>query len=107
MERRMSAYASGMVNDDIDLLYDLICRKYKKFKLFYRLVEELSESILSLKYDFSSDTSLYVSMTMVKGLNLKKVISDLEKKIDSTSSYTYNIVSEGKKVKISISTIEE
>lgn len=104
MERRMTAFASSMVGDDIDLLYDLVCKKYTKFKLFYRLVEELSEYILSLKYEFSSDTSLYVSMTMDKGVKHKEIISELERKIDSTSLYTYNIVSEGKKVKISINT---
>ena len=102
MERRMSTFASNMVGDNIDLLYDLVCKKYTKFKLFYRLVEEISDSILTLKYDFSSDTSLYVSMTMDKGVKTKEVISDLERKIDSSSLYTYNIVSDGKKIKISI-----
>ena len=99
----MTIFAASMVEDDIDLLYDLVCKKYKKFKAFYRLVEELSESIVSLKYEFSSDTSLYVSMTIDKGLKHKEFISELESKIDSTSLYTYNIVSEGKKVKIIIS----
>lgn len=102
MERRMTVFAHNMVGDDIDLLYDVVCKKYKKFKLFYRLVEELSDSIHSLKYEFSSDTSLYVSMKMDKGVDSEEIVSSLESKIDSTSLYTYNIVSEGNKIKISI-----
>jgi len=104
MERRMTVFATSMVGNDIDLLYDLVCKKFKKFKLFYKLVEELSESILSLKYEFSSDTSLYVSMVMNKDVTHKEIISELENRIDSSSLYTYNIVSDGKKIKISIST---
>ena len=104
MERRMTAFASSMVGNDMDLLYDVVCKKYKKFKLFYRLVEELSDLILSLKYEFSSDTSLYVSMLMEKGVSHKEIICSLESKIDSTSLYAYNIVSEGKKIITSIST---
>jgi len=102
MERRMTTFAASMVGDDIDLLYDVICKKYKKFKLFYRLVEDLSDSIQSLEYEFSSDTSLVVDMTMEKGVNLKDTTKSLKNKIDSTSLYTCDIVSEGKTIKISI-----
>lgn len=102
MERKMTTFASNMVGDNIELLYDVVCKKFKKFKLFYRLVEELSEDIKSLKYEFSSDTSLNVSMTMDKGVNHDEIIKYLDEKIESSDLYTYNIVSEGNKIKISI-----
>jgi len=41
-------------------------------------------------------------MTMEKGVNLKDTTKSLKNKIDSTSLYTCDIVSEGKTIKISI-----
>jgi hypothetical protein len=102
MERKMTTFAREISGCDIDLLYTIICKKYKNFIQFYRLVEDMAENIDSLKYEFSSDSSLYVSMTMKKGTDIKDTVSKLESKIDSTGLYTYNIMSEGKKVKIEV-----
>ena len=101
MERKMTIFAKHMVEDNIELLYDLVCKKYKKFKLFYRLVESISDDIQTLEYEFTSDTSLHVSILPNDDVDVIELIGTLQTKFNTTD-YMYTLSSKGRKVKIII-----
>lgn len=103
MKRKMTSFVKDMSDSDLDILYDIICRKYKKFICFYRMVEDFSDSILKLKYSFSSKTSLDVTAHLADDCDVDEFISSIRERI--LSSYTCNINSDGQKVTIEIEAV--
>lgn len=104
MKRCMTTYAREMVgsNDEMDLLYAILCEKYKNFIHFFRLVEDYSENIHSLDYDDSKKNSLKISITMEKGMDLKEVTTVLCNRAQSSDLYTCAINTDKKKIFIEL-----
>lgn len=100
MKQSLSEYASSLANSDIDVLEDLISKKYRKFIKFFALIRDFSEYIQKLDYEFDADDVLSVKITFSKQVDLddkKELISDMKKsgyKVDSDIS--------GKKMKLTI-----
>lgn len=104
MQRKMTSYAKGMSGNDINLLYDVVCKKYKEFKEFYRLVEFFSDKIRSLKYEFTSDTDLKVNLNIEDGINTKEVFNNILGRVESSVfPYDCDVKQDKNKIKIRIS----
>ncbi len=101
MERQMTVFASEMAEYRLEPLYEIVHGKYKKFKIFYRLVEEFADEIKKLKYEESADDILDVIIKLSNEDTVDEFMSKLMEKINS-KKIACNIVSEGKKIKISI-----
>ena len=98
----MSEYAVEMSGSNIDALELLVCKKYKTFKHFYRLVEEKSDEITSLSYEMTNETSLHVILETEK--KDAKFVAWIESHLNTTD-YSYQISSCGKKVELQISVV--
>lgn len=99
MERVMSIFAANACGGDIDSLFALVCVKYPCYRKFYRLVEELSDSINDLEYEFSDDDSLHMVMIMDKDVDISSTTKYLKSNIND-SKYSYKITSGKGKIKI-------
>lgn len=99
----MTSYAKSISGDDIGVLYQIIHSKYKKFRDFYRFVENLSDIIVSLDYEFSSKDSLGIWITFDKSADVDGIVSTLERQIND-SDYTGDITSTNRKVLILLKT---
>jgi len=84
MKRCMTDYAGNLCNyDDIDILYKVICLKYKRFIDFYRLVEESSDYIESLDYDDSDKDSLNIIMTLNNNDKINEIYDNIKERSES------------------------
>lgn len=105
MHKDIPSYMKALSGNDFELFESLISNKYKKFIKFYRLVENISEQIMSLHYNFTSDDVLDVSIAFHSNVDIAKIVMEIEKRIDS-KKYECNIVTDKQNIEISISLTE-
>lgn len=101
MNKNLTCYINELVGDDIDMLEKLISKQYRKFIRFYKLIEEYSGLITKMRYEFISDSSLDVSVT----LDTKRKMENIKKELESLASdgdYELNISVSKKTLKISV-----
>lgn len=100
MKESLIDYATSLSNQNIDVLEDLIIKKYRKFIKFFHLIRDFTPSIKKMEYDFADKETLSITITFTKSIKLdtkKDLISDMEK-----SGYKVNSKITGKKVKLTI-----
>lgn len=102
----MLKYIGSLSGSDMDIFEELISNKFKKFRHFYRLVEDVSEKIDKLHYNFTSSSSLEVSIELHDGEKPKEVAKYLQDKTNDKTNYECNIVIKKEELKITI-TLEE
>lgn len=104
MVKQMNEYLNCMTGNDLDTLEKIISCQYRKFVKFYRLVEDYSDIIEEIGYEFNSPSSLDVSIKFNKKKDLKELKSSMDKYM---SKYAYDGSVEIKKKMIFISIILE
>ena len=92
-----------MSGNDFNTLKKIISLQYRKFIRFYRLVEDYSDDIESLEYEFNSPSSLDVSIKMTNK-DLESIKDSMEKYMEE---YAYDGNIEVKKKTLSVSIILE
>lgn len=100
MEESLTSYASELSGTDIDLLEEIIGKKYKKFIKFFAIFRDQSEYIKKMDYEFTDDTDLTVHVTFTKSVSLddkKEMIANMEE-----AGYKITSKIDGKKVKLKI-----
>ena len=101
MKKDMLEYIDGLASGDLETFEQIISHQYKKFVRFYRLVENYSSYINSLKYEFNSPVSLDVILVLNTNKNADKIKPELELSIEN-SDYTGTVDIQGKNLHISI-----
>ena len=102
MHKDIPSYMKALSGNDFELFESLISNKYKKFMKFYRLVENISDDIISLRYNFTSNDVLDVTIAFHSNADIDQIVMEIEKKLD-TKKYECNIVTDEQELSISIS----
>lgn len=100
MKKSLTDYAASLSGSNIEILEEIIEKKYRKFVKFFNLMKDYTDAISKLEYEFSDETTLSVKMSFTKSVKLdekKELISDWEK-----SGYNVDYDISGKKMKIVI-----
>lgn len=105
MIRNIPSCIKELSGDNFDIFENIISKKYKKFMKFYRLVENVSDLVQSLHYNFTSDENLDVGITFNKNVNIDEIRMELENRIDP-SKYECDIAANKHTISISISLME-
>jgi hypothetical protein len=101
MKKSLTEYASAISGSDIDILEELVCKKYRKFIRAFRILEDKSDSIKSMKYEVTEDKSvLALNITFTKSISL----NDKKDMINEMKDSGYVILAHitGKKMKLQI-----
>lgn len=106
MKRDMVEYFSCLSGSDQEIFEKLITSKFKKFRHFYRLLVDVTSDIETLHYNFTSDSTLEVSLTLVDPEKKKDIIKFLRDKSKQQDSYDCNITTKKEKINVLI-TLEE
>ena len=104
MDKKMNDYLNSMTGGDLDSLSKIISCQYRKFVRFYRLLEDFSDDIESLDYEFNSPLSLDVDIAFDSKKTLKSI---KDKLIESMNDLGYDGTVVVKKKIISISIVLE
>ena len=100
MKKSLTDYAASLSGSNIEILEEIIEKKYRKFLKFFNLMKDYTECISKLEYQFSDNATLSVKMSFKKSVKLdekKDLISDWKK-----SGYIVEYEISGKKMKIVI-----
>lgn len=104
MLKQMNEYLSSMSGNNLDTLEKIISLQYRKFIKFYRLVEDYSEFIDGLEYEFNTASSLDVSIKFNTKKNLKELKESMLKYMNK---YAYDGFVEIKKKMMYVSIVME
>lgn len=86
MERDMCKYINSLTQSDMSTLEMIISHQYRKFIRFYRLIEDYSELINNVKYEFHSTSSLNVSLVFSSKKGLDGLASTINEQM-KTNGY--------------------
>ena len=106
MENKMNVYLNSMTGGDMDSLEKIISCQYRKFVRFYRLLEDYSDDIDSLEYEFNSPLSLDVDIKFDSKKTLKSIKDELVKAMNNLG-YDGSVTVKKKIIFISIVLEEE
>lgn len=102
----MVEYFSCLSGSDPEIFEKLITTKFKKFRHFYRLLVDVTSDIEMLFYNFTSDNTLEVSLSLINPEKKKDIIKFLRDKSKNQDSYDCNITSKKEKINVLI-TLDE
>lgn len=100
MKKSLTDYAASLSGSNIEILEEIIEKKYRKFVKFFNLMKDYTDSISKLEYEFSDETTLSVKITFTKSVKLdekKELIAGWSK-----SGYDVDYIISGKKMKLVI-----
>lgn len=100
MKKSLTDYAASLSGSNIEILEEIIEKKYRKFVKFFNLMKDYTDSISKLEYEFSDETTLSVKITFTKSVKLdekKELIAGWSK-----SGYDVDYDISGKKMKLVI-----
>lgn len=80
MKKSMSDYLNAMTSGKLENFENIISHQYRKFKKFYYMIKDYSESITKVKYEFLDKHTLNVSLTF----ETKRRLSDIKKELESS-----------------------
>ena len=86
MKASLSEYMKALSGDQFSILEEIIQHKYRKFMSFFDLINEYSDDIESMKYNFTDQNTLDIELSMKAKRSLKneliEVMKDAGYKID-------------------------
>lgn len=100
MKKSLTDYAASLSGSNIEILEEIIDKKYRKFVKFFNLMKDYTDDISKIEYEFSDDTTLSVKIEFTKSVKLddkKELISSWEQ-----SGYQIDYTISGKKMKVEI-----
>lgn len=106
MEKSYTNYLNELSGNRMEILEEIITKKYKKFKKLYKILSNLSSDIAHISYRFSDDeNSLSVDITVNQSID----VYDFVKQIYDENHDRYDIVTDhdGKVIYLSIQLQED
>lgn len=100
MKKSLTDYAASLSGSNIEILEEIIEKKYRKFVKFFNLMKDYTDDISKIEYEFSDETTLSIKATFKKSVTLdekKELISDWKE-----SGYDVEYDISGKKMKMVI-----
>ena len=100
MKKSLTEYASALSNSRMEVLEELICKKYRKFIRFFRLMKDYSEYITKLDYEFTDKDTLSINVSFKKSIKLDEKIELIEEMEEQGYNISFKI--KGKQMKLVI-----
>lgn len=100
MKKSLTDYAASLSGSNIEILEEIIEKKYRKFVKFFNLMKDYTDSISKIEYEFSDETTLSVKINFTKSVKL----DDKKELIDGwfKAGYRIDYKIDGKKMKVVI-----
>lgn len=89
MKRTYTDYLNELSGNRMDVLEELITKKYRKFRKFYKIVSKHSSDIAHVSYRFSQDSSLDIDITVNPGIDIDEFINDIS--VEADEKYLVNV----------------
>ena len=100
MKKSLTDYAASLSGSNIEILEEIIAKKYRKFVKFFNLMKDYTDDISKIEYEFSDDATLSIKIEFSKSVKLddkKELIAGWKK-----SGYDIDYKISGKKMKLVI-----
>lgn len=104
MNKSLTDYAASLSGSNIEILEEIIKKKYRKFVKFFNLMADYTEFISKFEYEFSDESTLSINVTFTKAVKMddkKDLIAEWKK-----SGYGVESTISGKKMKVVITYAE-
>lgn len=88
MKKNMSSYLYALSESNYDILEEIFCYKYRKFRKIYWLLKEYSDFIVGLKYDDNPNRDYLKISIKFSGINTKDVVNNLQGHIEDMDNAT-------------------
>ena len=79
MKASLSEYMKALSGDQFSILEEIIQHKYRKFMSFFDLINEYSDDIESMKYNFTDQNTLDIELSMKTKRSLKNELIEVMK----------------------------
>ena len=103
MKKSMTNYLYALSEDDMDVLYEIIAMKYRKFIRLYWLLKDFSDNIIKLKYKEKTELNVLKIVVVFSNIDVDKICKKLNSNLDDSD----NITIESTKNEISIKILKD
>lgn len=88
MKKSMTNYLYALSEDDMDVLYEIIAMKYRKFIRLYWLLKDFSDNIIKLKYKEKTDLNVLKIVVVFSNIDVDKICKKLNSNLDDSDNIT-------------------
>lgn len=88
MKKSMTNYLYALSEDDMDVLYEIIAMKYRKFIRFYWLLKDFSDNIIKLKYKEKTELNVLKIVVVFSNIDVDKICKKLNSNLDDSDNIT-------------------
>lgn len=88
MKKSMTNYLYALSEDDMDVLYEIIAMKYRKFIRLYWLLKDFSDNIIKLKYKEKTDLNVLKIVVVFSNIDVDKICKKLTSNLDDSDNIT-------------------
>lgn len=85
MKKSITNYLYALSEDDMDILYEIIAMKYRKFIQLYWLLKDFSNNIIKLKYKEKTEKNILKIVVGFSDINVNNVVDRLQNEINKSS----------------------
>ena len=80
MKASLSEYIKELSGNELSTLEEIISKKYRKFMNFFSLVQDYSDDIVALTYNFTDQNTLDIDLSM-KGSGKKDLREEIKEEM--------------------------
>jgi hypothetical protein len=84
----MTNYLYALSEDDMDVLYEIIAMKYRKFIRLYWLLKDFSDNIIKLKYKEKTELNVLKIVVVFSNIDVDKICKKLNSNLDDSDNIT-------------------
>lgn len=88
MKKSMTNYLYALSEDDMDVLYEIIAMKYRKFIRLYWLLKDFSDNIIKLKYKEKTELNVLKIVVVFSNIDVDKICKKLNSNLDDSDNIT-------------------
>lgn len=88
MKKSMTNYLYALSEDDMDVLYEIIAMKYRKFIRLYWLLKDFSDNIIKLKYKEKTELNVLKIVVVFSNIDVDKICKKLTSSLDDSDNIT-------------------
>ena len=88
MKKSMTNYLYALSEDDMDVLYEIIAMKYRKFIRLYWLLKDFSDNIIKLKYKEKTELNVLKIVVVFSNIDVDKICKKLTSNLDDSDNIT-------------------
>lgn len=104
MKQSYTDYLNELSGNRMDILEELITKKYKKFRKFYKIVSKYSSDIAHISYRFSEEDSLDIDITVNSNVDIDKFLHHIDE--ETEGKYSLEICVDTRVLYMSITRID-